>query len=214
MDYKKIYTQDYFSGKNSFFYKFGYGKFSNTHFNYLFKKIKPYLKKEGKILDIGCAYGLVLKKFPPSWEKYGIDISQHAISQAQKNLPEGLFKIGNVATNIDFQDNFFDLIIINDVLEHLEQPAQVLSNVFKCLKKDSLLYVTTPNLNLIRKIIYKKADLAEHHISLMSYQQLKLILKKTGFKIIASHTFTNLLGQVYLEFKSNLGLESLFICKK
>ena len=45
MDYKKVYSKDYFSGKTSFFWRLGYGWFSGFYFNNMFKPIFRYTKK-------------------------------------------------------------------------------------------------------------------------------------------------------------------------
>ncbi len=36
MDYKAVYTENYFSGRDSFFYRLGYGRFSKLYFDNLF----------------------------------------------------------------------------------------------------------------------------------------------------------------------------------
>ena len=73
MDYKTIYTKDYFNGKNSFFYKLGYGNFAKFYFNSLFRQLQPHLKnlESGNILDVGCAYGYMLQRFPSTFKKLG-----------------------------------------------------------------------------------------------------------------------------------------------
>ena len=73
MDYKTIYTKDYLNGKNSFFYKLGYGNFAKFYFNSLFRQLQPHLKnlESGNILDVGCAYGYMLQRFPSTFKKLG-----------------------------------------------------------------------------------------------------------------------------------------------
>ena len=214
INYKRIYTKDYFSGKSSFFWKLGYGRFSNFYFNSLFKPIVKYIKKieTGKVLDVGCAYGFMLKRFPDSFQKFGIDVSKYAISVAKKRLSSATLKIRSAEEKLPFEEDFFDMILFNDVLEHLENPKIALENIYKVLKKDGILYITTPNLNIVRKKIFRYADEKEHHISLFSDSSLTSLLNSLGFKIAEHWTFINLL--VYVRFKSNLGTESAFICKK
>lgn len=214
MDYKKVYTEDYFSGKTSFFWKFGYGKLGNFYFNNMFKPISKHPKKikAGRVLDVGCAYGFMLQRFPDSFQKFGVDVSEYAISVAKKRLPLATFKIKGAEEKLPFKKNFFDIILLNDVLEHLENPEVALKNIRKILKKGGILYITTPNLNDIRKNIFKYADKKEHHISLFSHSDLISLLKNRSFKIIERWTFINFL--VYLRFKSNIGTESGFICRK
>ncbi len=172
MDYKKIYNQNYFSGQDSFFYQLGYDRwFQKLYFQLLFQPIKAYIKnlKEAKVLDIGCAYGIMLQKFPKHFEKYGIDISQFAIEKAKQRLPDATLKVTGAEEKFPFQDNFFDIIICNDVIEHIEKPDLLLKNIHQVLKPGGILYINTPNLNWVRRKIFAKADVMEHHISLLSH---------------------------------------------
>ncbi|MBU4338251.1 class I SAM-dependent methyltransferase [Patescibacteria group bacterium] len=214
VDYKKIYDRDYFNGKNSFFWKLGYGNFSKIYFDNTFKPIAKYdhAIKNLNILDAGCAYGLMLERFSSSFHKFGIDVSQYAIDIAQKRLPEANFKTGNIEERLPYEENFFDIVLANDLLEHLENPMMALKNIYRVLKKGGILYITTPNLNNTRKIILKYADEKEHHVSLFLHLDLMDNLRKIGFKVEEHWTFVNLF--VYLRFKSNMGTESGFICRK
>ncbi len=214
VDYKKIYDRDYFNGKNSFFWKLGYGNFSKVYFDNTFRPIMKYIHtiKNGKILDAGCAYGLMLEKFSSSFDKFGIDVSQYAIDIARNRLPEANFKTGNIEEGLPYEENFFDMVLANDLLEHLEYPLTALKNIYRILKKGGILYITTPNLNSARKTILKHADEKEHHISLFPHSDLMDNLCKIGFKIEEHWTFVNLF--IYFRSKSNMGTESGFICRK
>ncbi|HXF44427.1 MAG TPA: class I SAM-dependent methyltransferase [Candidatus Paceibacterota bacterium] len=216
MDYKKVYTENYFSGKDSFFYLLGYGNFQKTYFKNLFRSLKPYLKdiKQGKVLDVGCAYGFMLQKFPSSLEKFGVDISEHAIAEAKKRLPDATLKVAGAEDVLPFPENFFDIVICNDVIEHLENPRVALENILKVLKKDGILYLNTPNFNWLRKKLFAYADKREHHISLMSHKALLNLLTDVGFNIIDHYTYTSVTFFFFTKFRSNLGHEQAFICKK
>ena len=107
MDYKKVYTENYFNGKDSFFYSLGYGRLMKFYFKILFRSLRPYLQgiKQGKVLDVGCAYGLMLQKFPNSFEKFGVDISEHAITEAKKRLPKATLKVARAENDLPFLVN-------------------------------------------------------------------------------------------------------------
>jgi ubiquinone/menaquinone biosynthesis C-methylase UbiE len=143
MNYKQIYTEDYFSGNNSFFYKFGYGRFQKNYFDCMYTSVKPYVEeiKEGKVLDVGCAYGYMLGRFPNSFEKYGVDISEHALGEAKKNVPDAALHLAGAEEVLPFPDNYFDVVICNDVIEHLVDPKQAIENLQKVLKKGGLLEI-------------------------------------------------------------------------
>ena len=214
MDYKKVYTEDYFSGKTSFFWRFGYGRFASFYFNNMFKPVAKHIKKikTGKVLDVGCAYGFMLQRFPDSFQKFGIDVSEYAIDKAKKRLPLAVYNIGSAENKLPFKENFFDIILFNDVVEHLENPKVALENISGVLKKGGILYITTPNLNIVRKKIFRSADYKEHHISLFSHSDLIDLLKNLKFRIVEHWTFLNFF--VYARFKSNIGTEQAFIVTK
>lgn len=212
MNYKEIYDRDYFTGRKSFFYKLGYGRFAGICFSNTFNQVAKHLKDSGKVLDIGCAYGFMLQRFPDSFQKFGVDISRYAIGIAKEMLPTATFKVWNAEDNLPFEEDFFDIILLKDVLEHLEDPKAALENIWRVLKKDGILYITTPNLNIIRAKIFRYADEKEHHISLFPHSDLVMLLNDLGFKIVEHWTFLDIL--VYMRFISNIGTESAFICQK
>lgn len=100
------------------------------------------------VLDIGCGDGRVLKtlkKNSPLWRLYGVDVSEPNVEALVR---EG-FNIYLTDVNLEklpFQDNSFDLIMMLNVIEHLVDPDNALSEAYRILKKGGLLLVTTPNL--------------------------------------------------------------------
>ncbi len=109
-DYKQIYNQDYFNGKNSFFWKGGYGKYwglSDIYFNNLYRSFRSFIKKDpcARILDVGCAYGILLKLFPSTFTKFGIDVSDHAINIAKTRLPKGKFFVCDIEKPFPYPRN-------------------------------------------------------------------------------------------------------------
>ena len=216
MDYKKIYDQNYFNGKNSFFHGLGYGRFARFYFSNLFKPLKSHIREieAGKVLDVGCAYGFMLKRFPKTFEKFGVDISDWVIKEGKKRLPGAVFEIADAEEKLPFPGEFFDVVICNDVLEHFKNPALALKNIGKTLKKEGILYITTPNSNWLRKKLFKRADKKEHHISLFSQEDFLNLLAKSGFEVVDHWTYIGLAYLFFPKFKSGLGVESAFICRK
>jgi 2-polyprenyl-3-methyl-5-hydroxy-6-metoxy-1,4-benzoquinol methylase len=215
--YQQIYNEDYFNGKSSFFWMGGYGGYGllgKNYFNNLFRPLTPYLitKRGATVLDIGCAYGFMLERFPQNYRKFGVDVSAHAISVAEKRLPEGVFKVAGIESRVPYKKDFFDTIICNDVLEHLEKPKKALEQMWLSLRPRGILYLTTPNYNFLRKTLFVYPDKKEHHISLLPHQQLLDLLSEIGFKVIDHWTFFHL--GLYLRRDSNTGVESAIIARK
>ncbi|MBU1975508.1 MAG: class I SAM-dependent methyltransferase [Nanoarchaeota archaeon] len=209
MNYKVIYNENYFSGKNSFFYTLGYGRFSGTYFNSLYKSIHKYVKNDFHVLDVGCAYGLMLLRFPDSVQKFGLDVSKYAIDIARSKVPGAVFKLGNAEHRFPFAG--IDMILLNDVIEHIEQPESLLKNTYSALKRGGILFITTPNLNIVRKRLFRYADTKEHHISMFTHEDLLDLLERSGFSVLEKWTFIDIISSIRL---SSNGLESAFICRK
>uniref|UniRef100_UPI00404752C0 class I SAM-dependent methyltransferase n=1 Tax=Bacteroidota TaxID=976 RepID=UPI00404752C0 len=78
--------------------------------------------KDGmNVLDIGCAKGFLLyemKKINPTLKIYGVDVSDYAIENAKEEVKENLVKAS--ADNLPFGDNFFDLVISINTIDHLD----------------------------------------------------------------------------------------------
>ncbi len=217
MDYQQIYTQDYFTGKGSVFWIGGYGNnfgFGKRYFTNLFKPFQKYLTspKNTRVLDVGCAYGYILEKYPQNFIKYGLDVSQYAIDMAKKRLPYARLRIWNVENKFPYPKNYFDYINCNDLIEHLNHPKLTIANIYDVLKPGGYMYLTTPNNNFARRMMLSRMDVREHHISLFTHQKLMKILTEMGFKIIQHWTFSN--TAIYIKLPNTWGIESAFICQK
>lgn len=210
-EYSGIYDENYFSGKKSFFYKFGYKDSINiwkSRLNILLR-----YKNRGKLLDVGCALGYMLVPFSKHFKIYGVDCSIYAINIAKKNVENGVFKVHNVEEAFPFRKNTFDVVTCMDVLEHLNHTDRLIKNISNVLKKDGILFLITPNYNILRKLLYRFPDKMEHHISLYHIDDIIEKLENNNFEVLESFTGLNLLSRSYW-FKNRLGLESMVISKK
>lgn len=103
-----------------------------------------------KILDVGCGSGHLCFALAGSCKEIiGIDISQHAIEFAQ-NMKQKL-NLSNVIfmktdpDSFPFQSESFDAVIMMELVEHLENPAFLLAEALRVLKKNGRIFITTPN---------------------------------------------------------------------
>jgi len=106
------------------------------------------LKKygRGKVLDLGCGDGThanTVAKFGQT-EVYGIDPSDDIIRLARSHYPQVHFQAGS-AYELPYGDNFFDFVYLIDVIEHLKEPAKMLSEVRRVLKPGGIVAIQTPN---------------------------------------------------------------------
>lgn len=75
-----------------------------------------------EILDIGCNRGYILKELKG---KTGVDINPENIELATREYPQSYFMVGNVVKGLPFESNSYAIVIMTDILEHLEYPFDV-----------------------------------------------------------------------------------------
>ncbi len=104
------------------------------------------LKKNSKILDLGCAKGYLLYDFyneNNTFDLYGIDISKYAIRCAPDEVRKKI-KYGNAKNLSMFQNNFFDLVIsINTIhsFKTLRETEKAVSEIQRVSKGKSYIVV-------------------------------------------------------------------------
>lgn len=101
------------------------------------------MKSGGVILDVGCGVGHFLELFDSTmWQKYGVDISDYAISQARAR---GII-VKEYESAYDYPDESFDVIVFRGTLQHLDTPFTVIKRCVALLKPGGLMaFLSTPN---------------------------------------------------------------------
>lgn len=146
--------------------------------------INKYIKKEDKVLEIGCGSGNILKLIS-SKNVYGLDISPKMVEFCKKTIPFGNFIAGD-AENLPYENNYFDKVIISEVLYYLPDLEKALEEANRVLKKDGLLIITSLNkkYNFVKTLVNVLKIGVHDNVSMsyMSLKQLKNNLEK-NFKI-------------------------------
>lgn len=113
--------------------------------------------KDLSVLDIGCATGVngkYLKDKRIASSVIGIELDPDMAEKARINLDDVL--IGNIEDDKllnDLQEKQFDFILLGDVLEHLNDPWKVLSNLVCLLSSNGKLVISLPNIQHIELFI-------------------------------------------------------------
>ena len=100
-------------------------------------------RSSGSLLEAGCGFGLFLKEAMEHFTCTGSDISDYAISQARKRLPDDVVLYSGVLDDIDIHLRF-DVITCFDVLEHIPDLNTALDNIEHLLRPVELLVFTVP----------------------------------------------------------------------
>ena len=106
--------------------------------------IYKYLKPSSIILDIGCGDGILTQGLVNKHKVIGLDYSESILRNA---INKGILpKIGNLEKGISLMDNFCDIIVAGEVIEHLQDTDLFLREIRRILKPDGVCILSTPNL--------------------------------------------------------------------
>lgn len=108
-----------------------------------------------RILDVGCDEGvftLEIAKRCNAKEVYGLDIDEKVLEKAKKNGIK-TYK-GDANENFPFKSNFFDVVIANQLVEHLLNPDNFFEEIYRVLKSGGYCIIGTPNLCSLHNRIF------------------------------------------------------------
>ncbi len=142
-------------------------------------------KSGGKMLDIGCGPGFFLAEAKAlGWRVQGVDLSSWAKKTANERFGVNVFQ-GTLA-EARFTEKSFDAIVMNDVIEHLEDPKSALQEVRRVLKNNGVLYISTPDIDsvLSRTLRAKWWGINKYHLFYFSHTTLEKMFLEAGFKSV------------------------------
>ncbi len=166
-----------------------YDLISNQYYN-IYKQFLP-KSRDAKILDIGCGTGhflFLLKKL--GYTNYlGIDVSPESIDFCNDWITSNIQKVDCYTFLKNLEDKW-DLIIMNDVIEHMTKKEIVpnLKLIYLSLSIDGIFIIKTPNLDNPLCNFTRYHDFT-HQIGLTS-NSLNQILKLSGFNKISIYPYT------------------------
>lgn len=121
----------------------------NLRLRHMVKFIQTLDQKPERVLDIGCGTGSfanIIKNTYPDADIYGLDVSKKALSIAEKKYPSIKFINVDAELKLPFKNNYFQLIISGENIEHIRDVDTYLIEIHRTLKKNGSLILTTPNL--------------------------------------------------------------------
>ncbi len=115
-------------------------------------KIYQWTPKSKRILDVGCDRGNVTRFFTnKAREVYGLDNNKEAIAYGNKHYKNVKLVVAH-GERIPFKSNFFDTVVMGDVLEHVENERKTISEVYRVMENDGTLLLSVPHKGLFRFI--------------------------------------------------------------
>lgn len=98
----------------------------------------------GCIVDVGCGTGADIAAFPARYERHGIDSSATAIGFAKERHHGVRFEVASLPGAATETIERADLVLLCDVLEHVEDHARFLDWLLATMKPDAHLLLTVP----------------------------------------------------------------------
>lgn len=108
----------------------------------------------GKVLDIGCGNGYVLLSLKhKGCEVFGIEANRNAVEICSNS---GLNVFHGTLEEAHYPDQFFDVVIMSQVIEHLQSPKKTLKEIYRILKPGGRIYIYCPNVESYLSTLFVK----------------------------------------------------------
>ncbi len=148
------------------------------------------------VLDVACGPGVQFLGHVTRHQFTGIDVSPSALAMAEANGYKTL--LHDVTQGLPFSDGEFGLVVMTDILEHLVDPAALLSEARRVLTKDGYAVISVPNhfflWNRLRILVGRGlvlpwsnhqaySDWNYFHLRFGRWSSFLNLLRQSGFKL-------------------------------
>ena len=167
---------------------------AENYHRWVFSLFESYLR--GSVLEIGMGYG----QYTP-WiagrcgELTAVDIDPTLIAGMKNKLPSNAHTVLADLSSIDFPaqvgNNIYSFAVCLNVLEHIEDDAAAMKNLYRVLEPGGGLFVLVP----AHASLYGTMDRLAGHQKRYSVPQLICLAKDAGFEIVHSE-YLNPIGGV------------------
>ena len=144
------------------------------------------------VLDLGCGNGVLTKKIADEGiPVVGVDPSESGVLGAKEMFPNLDFRVCGVYDDPACAAlDKFDLVVAEEVVEHLYYPDELLKFSRKVLKPNGKLIITTPYYGYLRNLLLAIFNRWDHHLTpLWDHGHIKLFSKKTMQGLLERNQF-------------------------
>jgi SAM-dependent methyltransferase len=142
-------------------------------------KFIKYISEHSEVLDFGCGGGFLLRNIQCA-KKVGVEVNPAAAAAAKKNGLEMFRSVDEIP------DEYVDVIISDNALEHTLQPLQELKSLYKKLKAGGKIIFVVPCESI--SYSYKPNDI-NHHLYSWSPMCIGNLFSEAGFSVIESKPY-------------------------
>lgn len=151
------------------------------------------------VLEIGCGTGAILRELRRRGigTRYtGIDYSHSAIDYAKRASPEIEFRVGDINDSVFAPPGtHYDLIVLSHVLEHLEDPHQILRTVRHLSFRALIAEVPLEDLpaSQLKSLVRNRKNNLAGHVQFFTARTFRKLIASAGFHIAAERRYANVL---------------------
>ena len=149
--------------------------------------------KRGILIDIGCGempFRKLILESSGINQYWGLDIAQNRNGTVNILIDS--------ATKLPIMNDCADIVFLNSVLEHINEPLDVLRETYRILKNDGYVYIYVP-------FMWQEHEEPYDYFRYTRFG-LQYLLEKAGFQVTFLHTaggFYSVVGMMFLEFMDN-----------
>ena len=117
----------------------------------------PPVRPDSSLLEVGCGYGNVLRRFAGRYRLAGLEFSAHAARVAKARIPGASIVTADLQRPFPFSRSF-DVVLAINVIEHLDDPAAAVGAIRKALSPGGICVIHLPTVNgPVSGLIYRMA---------------------------------------------------------
>jgi 2-polyprenyl-3-methyl-5-hydroxy-6-metoxy-1,4-benzoquinol methylase len=175
------------------------------------QRVADHIPSGARVLDVGCGSGALISLLPPDVNYVGVDFNPELISQNRLKYPRVQFLSFDVSGSIfPFEAGCFDVVVLANIIETIENPRVMLTEVHRVLGAQGMVMIMTPSrwgkailggLSGLKMVLSARNQTDTHFVG---KKEMKKYLESTHLEIKSHQTFLTGLYQFIVMKRGHL----------